>query len=553
MQLKICIAILRYSKIYSYRMKRNLVVIGFFGARQDTNSIDSPSPTLHLCRAAALGPELPALHRLELLCGERDAAKAARFVDEYLRPTGVEVRLHSLTFRDSWNLARVNEAVFDFVSRYAFDHTKEEYLAHLSVGSEVKKITLFLHILKGLLRARLLHTIPQPGGGARFAVTDLHDAEHQFLRLEPDRSVRSEEQWITGGIETRNARYQHLVRGLLTYAVRSDQPVLLMGETGVGKSYLARRIFEQRQERAMLDKQAPFVDVNCATLLPDRAVADLFGAAKGAYTGASADRPGYLEAANGGLLFLDEIGELAGPVQAMLLKAIEEKSFYPLGATKKISSNFQLICATNRELRAEVTAGRFREDLYARLRFWSFVVPPLRDRVEDIEPLMDRMFDERAKRLSSQVTFGPAARQRFLRFARSGDGHWRANYRDLQFAVERLAARASDGLITASMVDAERDILREEWQGLQSGTEMEPVGPALPNDLLGKLCLSDRIGLEHALGIIRRSRNLAEAGRRLFEPPDGSAPLRNPSDRVIKYLRSFGLDRNSVLLRPTDR
>ena len=137
----------------------------------------------------------------------------------------------------------------------------------------------------------------------------------------------------------------------------------------------------------------------------------LFGHRKGAFTGAAADRPGLLRAADKGVLFLDEIGELGLDEQAMILRAIEEKTFLPVGADKEVASDFQLIAGTNRDLGEAVAAGRFRDDLFARLNLWTFALPALRDRREDIEPNLDYELDRFAEREGSRVSFNSEARR----------------------------------------------------------------------------------------------------------------------------------------------
>src|SRR4029079_9293184 len=164
----------------------------------------------------------------------------------------------------------------------------------------------------------------------------------------------------------------------------SRAPILLMGPTGAGKSQLARRVFELQKSRRQIG--GAFVEVNCATVRGDGAMSALFGHKKGAFTGANADRPGLLKTANKGVLFLDEIGELGADEQAMLLRALEEKLFLPLGADKETGSDFMLIAGTNKDLNTAVHRGQFRDDLLARINLWTFRLPGLRERLEDIEP-----------------------------------------------------------------------------------------------------------------------------------------------------------------------
>ena len=146
----------------------------------------------------------------------------------------------------------------------------------------------------------------------------------------------------------------------------------------------------------------------------------LFGHRKGSFTGALADRPGLLREADGGLLMLDEIGELGADEQAMLLRAIEEKTFLPLGSDRPARSDFRLICGTNRDLRADVRSGRFREDLLARIDLWTFRLPGLAERREDIEPNVDFELAQAAARRGSEVRFNREAAARFREFPFKG-------------------------------------------------------------------------------------------------------------------------------------
>ena len=145
----------------------------------------------------------------------------------------------------------------------------------------------------------------------------------------------------------------------------------------------------------------------------------LFGHTKGAFTGALKDRAGLLRTADGGVLFLDEIGELGSDEQAMLLRALEEKTFLPLGSDRESRSDFQLIAGTNRDLYSAVREGRFREDLLARINLWMFSLPGLQSRPEDIEPNLQFELDQYARKTGNRVTFSKEARQKFLEFALS--------------------------------------------------------------------------------------------------------------------------------------
>src|SRR6185503_17213673 len=200
-----------------------------------------------------------------------------------------------------------------------------------------------------------------------------------------------------------NASFNAIVERLDRVTVRSAAPILLLGPTGAGKSLMARRIYELKKTRRLMN--GPFVEVNCATVRGDAAMSALFGHVKGAFTGAVRDRPGLLLSANDGVLFLDEVGELGVEEQAMLLRALEEKRFLPLGSDREVSSDFQLIAGTNRDLAEAVKTGRFRDDLLARINLWTFGIPGLADRREDIEPNLDYELEQFRRRAGTAVAF----------------------------------------------------------------------------------------------------------------------------------------------------
>ena len=313
-----------------------------------------------------------------------------------------------------------------------------------------------------------------------------------------------------------------------------------MGPTGAGKSKLARRIFELKKMRHTISGE--FIDVNCATLRGDGAMSTLFGHVKGAFTGALRDRPGVLRAADKGVLFLDEIGELGNDEQAMLLRALEEKTFLPLGSDREARSDFQLIAGTNRDLLSAVRQGRFREDLLARINLWTFVLPGLRSRHEDIEPNLQFELDEFARRTGHHVTMSKEARQAFLEFAFSDTARWTGNFRDLNAAVVRMATLAQGGRISVEIVKEEVERLHASWKQLQ-----EEDSEGALTQLLGKtgeeeIDLFDRVQLERVIRICRDSRSMSEAGRRLFGASRSRKASTNDADRLRKYLNRFGLE-----------
>ncbi|GFK94464.1 Arginine utilization regulatory protein RocR [Fundidesulfovibrio magnetotacticus] len=207
---------------------------------------------------------------------------------------------------------------------------------------------------------------------------------------------------------------------------RTDASVLLTGETGTGKGLFARAIHANSTRRA-----GPFVDVNCAALPENLLESELFGYRKGAFTGADRDKPGLFEAASGGTIFLDEIGDLPAALQAKLLQALEDGRFHPLGSVKPVQADVRVISATNRDLRARVAAGTFRSDLYYRLRVLEIELPPLRERPGDCDLLTDHFVHISAARYGIGTPAVSKATRRALAACRLP-----GNVRELKHAVE---------------------------------------------------------------------------------------------------------------------
>ena len=203
--------------------------------------------------------------------------------------------------------------------------------------------------------------------------------------------------------------------------------VLIQGETGTGKELVARAI-----HRASSRAGHPFVAINCAAITESLLESELFGHAKGAFTGAIAQKIGKIESATGGTLFLDEISELAAPMQAKLLRVLQEREVEPVGGTRSIKVDVRILAATNRNLAAEVRAGRFREDLFFRLNVLNITTPPLRDRREDI-PLLAESFVKRVSKKYNVPVKSLSAQAHALMM----DYDWPGNVRELENAIER--------------------------------------------------------------------------------------------------------------------
>ncbi|MGE3636318.1 MAG: sigma-54 interaction domain-containing protein, partial [Sandaracinaceae bacterium] len=221
---------------------------------------------------------------------------------------------------------------------------------------------------------------------------------------------------------------------LVRRVARTEAPVLIRGETGTGKELVARAI-HHLGPRA----KKPFRAINAAMLSSELLSSELFGHVRGAFTGAVSDRPGLFAAAHGGTLFLDEIADLPGDIQARILRALEERTFVPVGSTEPHSADVRFVSATHRSLRRDVEAGRFRADLMYRVRVVPLFLPPLRERVHDIEGLTWHFIDELNARGQRHVeTLEARARDAMLAHP------WPGNVRELRNAIE-LAFAIGEG------------------------------------------------------------------------------------------------------------
>ncbi|WP_312079810.1 RNA repair transcriptional activator RtcR [Leclercia sp.] len=520
-------------------MKKRRVVIGVLGTVMDkrgkrANRLRKWRPTVALCQQ----PDLP-VDRLELLHQPQDRGMAEQLTEDIrLLSPHTTVRPCPVTIADPWDFEEVYAAFLDFATRYKFDTENEEYLVHITTGTHVAQICWFLLTEARYLPASLIQTGPASRDApeeavpvGRYSIIDLDLSRYATLTSRFQREQQESVSFLKAGIETRNATFNALIDQIERVALRSTAPVLLTGPTGAGKSFLANRIYQLKQSRHQLTGR--LVAVNCATLRGDNAMSTLFGHVKGAFTGAATARAGLLREADGGVLFLDEIAELGLDEQAMLLKAIEEKTFFPFGSDKEVRSDFQLIAGTHRDMRQWVAEGRFREDLFARINMWSFALPGLAQRREDIAPNVEYELQRFAAEAQSQVRFDKEARERYLRFADSPQALWRGNFRELGSSVARMATLADQGRITLALVEEEIARLQANWQTATLSVAME-------------LDLFDQRQLETVLEVCRRSASLSEAGRELFAVSRMKKVNPNDADRLRKYLARFGLSWESL-------
>jgi transcriptional regulatory protein RtcR len=523
---------------------RQTVLVGLLGTTIDRGKGTKRWEIWRPSVAACQHPDL-LIDRFELLHSQRYAALAETIRDDIRRVSPeTTVRLHQSEPTDPWDFEEVYGSLHDFARSYTFDTDAEDYLVHITTGSHVAQICLFLLTESRHIPGRLLQTSPplrvRGGDPGTFRIIDLDLSKYDRLASRFARDELDERSLLKSGIPTRNRGFNALVDRLDRVTKRSSAPILLLGPTGAGKSLLARRVYELKKARRLV--QGAFVEVNCATVRGDAAMSALFGHVKGAFTGAVRDRPGLLLSARDGLLFLDEVGELGLDEQAMLLRALEEKRFLPLGSDREVSSDFQLIAGTNRDLADAVRAGGFREDLLARINLWTFTLPALSERHEDIAPNVDYELDQFRRRTGTVVTFSKEAREAFLAFAMSDAALWPGNFRDLNAAITRLATLAPAGRITVDQVKTEVAHLKAAWTPPAGPGKTDLVDRVLSDARQEDLDRFDRVQLEDVLHVCRGAASLSAAGRVLFDRSRERKKIANDADRLRKYLARFDLE-----------
>ena len=508
-------------------------VIGLYGTVMDQGGKrrwDRWRPTLSIFQH----PDRIVDH-LELLVPPRWLRRSQELVDD-IRSVSPETQVTVIPtpMENPWDFAQVYGALLDY-ARTRPQEDDEELLVHITTGTHVAQICLFLLVESNFLRGRLLQTGPPRRGsdGPLWDEIDLDLSRYDALARRFAEEHAAANQVLKQGIQTRSPDFNRMIEELEQVSALSTEPILLTGPSGAGKSALAKQITALKRRRGQL--AGPLVQVNCATLLGDKAMAALFGHSKGAFTGAT-ERQGLLRAADKGVLFLDEIGELGLDEQAMLLRAIEAKRFLPLGADVEVESDFQLIAGTNVDLRQAVSSGRFRGDLLARIDMWHFELPGLAERRQDIEPNLDFELQKFAQELGRQVAFNKNAKARFLRFALDPASPWTGNFRDLNAAVLRMATLAPGGRIGEDQVNAEIGRLQRRWGG---SAPADPVAQVLGETPIDRF---DRAQLNEVILACQEHPTAAAAGRALFAHSRTQRATQNDGDRLRKYLAKWGLD-----------
>lgn len=564
-------------------MVNKTAVIGFLGTTLDNGFNDKRWQRWRPTVSLGLHDEL-LVDELHILYSKRDKRLFKVIVDDVAQVSPhTKVIDHHVALSSPWDFAEVYAELYDFVAGFNFQDDTD-YLLHLTTGTHVAQICWFLLVEAGFIPADLIQTSPCPRPDqadpqGRYQVIDLDVSRYDGLRERFEAEKQQHWQTLQANLVTQNAAYQKLISDIEKVATRSTAPILLMGATGAGKSQLAGQIYALKRAKATSTVQSKytldkFIEINCATLRGDTAMSVLFGHVKGAFTGAVSSREGLLKSADGGLLFLDEIGELGLDEQAMLLTAIEEKRFYPLGSDTPISVSFQLMAGTNKDLRQAVADGEFRADLFARLNTWTFFLPSLKDRLEDLPANIDYELARLGSEQQQQYRFDPEARRLYESFAMSTDATWQGNFRDLTASMIRLTTLAESKVIRNDDVQAEIERLTHLWELPESlngsnslsgyniraknslsnnsadvtlnSKTIEQGSLALLSTYLDEQTLTeidpfDAVQLAYVIDVCINHKNQAAAGRYLYEHSRDKLKSPNDSDRLRKYLMKFGL------------
>jgi two-component system response regulator HydG len=271
-----------------------------------------------------------------------------------------------------------------------------------------------------------------------------------------------------GSIIGRAPEMEKLYR-IITKAAHSTHPVLILGESGTGKELVARSIHFSGPYR-----ENPFVAVDCGSLVPSLIESELFGYVKGAFTGANKSKEGLLATAEGGTIFLDEIGELPVDLQSKLLRALQEKEIRPVGGTRPIPINVRILAATNRDLEQAVATGNFRRDLYFRLNVLSLRIPPLRQRKQDIPLLVGHFLERLARSTGVQRNISDEALKLMLTY------EWPGNIRELENCIERACALTSGPTIHLGDLPTSIQTWRQQTQAAAEAVAAPAIRSIMP-------------------------------------------------------------------------
>jgi len=490
---------------------------------------------------------------------------------------------------DPWEISKVFPKLCELFKADKFHDKDSDYYVFCNNGTLQIRISLFLLTHQQLITAMRVNAMPWKNTRQRDLATEIGEASCSAsgtLEIEDPEKVRSDiydnlalgnvnarKDEIQSGIQTKNKDYQTKLRLIKEVAKETRDPILLTGPTGSGKTQIANNI------ASMLGITCK--KFNCASFGGDLGIArsQLFGHSASAFTGADMAQDGLLKKADGGILFLDEIGELPLGVQAMLLTALDtddagKKTFHRMGDGMEIQSEFLLICGTNHNLWEDVKNKTFRRDLLERISLWHFDLPSLSERREDIPANCHfalKKSKSHVRTLLTDKTFAPEAERKFIEFCQDDKMTWEGNFREFNAMVWRMATLAKGPRIEVKDVDDEikrwKRMCKTEYKigtsenyatTIQKSAEVPVQASPLPDascdfeflralikdeKKFNSMRLDELAQLAFVVSVCKESNSQAEASRRLRR---NQKDPRRRDDQLSRYLERLGLDFNTV-------
>ena len=417
---------------YTKSMMKQNILFTFVGNRDPyVEGSEEPGPVLSLL-------ENTEFSRVYLFCTAPRYIERAKSVEEIFRQSGIYTQFKFINLDldspvDYQEIYNKLKASVDTIMT-AVSHEKPTISVLLDPGTPQMQTVWFLLVQGDYLNAKLLQGIPPKFAGGAYMVREVIIKEGALpeIRVSDKGSGERGGTWYVPDSERKIIGDSPVFKEAMDKALKFagyDVSVLLQGETGCGKGLFARLIHDRSKR-----KTQPFIPVNCASISEQLAESELFGHKKGAFTGAESDRLGQFRAADGGTVFLDEIGDLPLTLQPKLLRVLEEKKFFPIGSDKEVEVDVRIIAATNKNLEKLVEMGEFRRDLYERLNQVTVNIPPLRERKEDIPALIDNFVEIWNSKYKERKGLSPETIQYLIEYP------WPGNVRELSNTITTLCA-----------------------------------------------------------------------------------------------------------------